>query len=129
MNSMNPQRRITDQSDVDKAVLKAAFAKFDVIALSVALGTTFALLLFSATAFLLLKGPSPGTEVGEHLNLIGIYLPGYTVSWSGALLGALYVWVIGALSGFVLGLLWNMTHYIYIAMIVIRTSWINLMAD
>jgi hypothetical protein len=115
--------------DADKAVLMAAFAKFDVIALAIALGTVLAALLFMATIFLLLKGADPGTDVGNHLRLIGVYLPGYSVSWSGAIVGAAYALGLGAILGFVLGVLWNMTHYIYVALIVIRTTWVNLMAD
>lgn len=49
-----------------------------------------------ATAWLLLRG---GEMVGKHLNLLGIYFPGYTVSWPGVLVGFAY----GALSGAVIG--------------------------
>lgn len=115
--------------DADKAVLMAAFAKFDAIALALALGSVLAVLLFLATTLLLLKGAAPGIDIGPHLKLIGVYLPGYSVSWSGALIGAAYALGLGAVLGFVLGVLWNMTHYIYVALIVIRTAWVNLMAD
>lgn len=116
--------------DADKAVLMAAFAKFDAIALGIALGSVLALSLFLATIFLLLKGAAPGADdIGSHLQLIGVYLPGYSVSWPGAIIGAGWTLGLGAILGFVLGVLWNMTHYIYVALIVIRTAWVNLMAD
>jgi hypothetical protein len=115
--------------DADKAILMAAFAKIDIPAFAIALGSIFALLLFGATVTLLLKGAPPGSEVGTHLQLIGIYLPGYTVSWPGSLVGAAYGGLIGALLGAFIAILWNLTHLLYITMIVIRTAWINLMAD
>mgnify|MGYP001824628400 CR=1 FL=1 len=113
----------------DKAILMAAFARIDVIAYAIAAGTVCALLLFSITAALLLKGPQHGMEIGRHLGLIGIYLPGYDVTWGGALLGALYTWLLGALFGYVLALLWNLTHYLYVTAIVVRAAWWRMMAE
>ena len=52
--------------------------------------------LFAMTAWLLLKG---GEQVGPRLALLGQYLPGYTVSWPGSLVGLFY----GLLLGFVIG--------------------------
>jgi hypothetical protein len=52
--------------------------------------------LFVATVWLLVKG---GKLVGAHLNLLGNYFPGYSVTWGGAVLGFFY----GALAGAVLG--------------------------
>lgn len=116
-------------TDADKAVLMAAFARLDTVGMAIAMGSVLAMTLFAATAFLLLKGAPEGADIGTHLGLIGIYLPGYSVSWSGALVGAAYIWVIGAVLGFFLSVLWNMTHYLYVAMIVIKTAWVNLLAD
>lgn len=119
-----------DHSDkADKAILMAAFAKMDAVALAVAMGSTWALLLLLATAILLLKGAPEGAEIGGHLELLGIYLPGYRVSWGGGLLGAFYVWILGALTGYVLAVLWNLTHYLYVVMIVVRSAWWRLMAE
>jgi len=121
---------MTNTSDsADKAILMAAFAKMDAVALAVAVGTTWALMLLLATAILLLKGAPEGVEVGGHLELLSIYLPGYRVSWSGGALGAVYVWFLGAVTGFILALFWNMTHYLYVIMIVVRSAWWRLMAE
>jgi hypothetical protein len=117
------------QANTDKAILVAAFARIDVAAYAIASGTVCAVLLFAATAMLLIKGPHPGLEVGEHLSLIGIYLPGYDVTWAGGLLGAFYAWLLGAMAGFVLALLWNLTHYLYITAIVVRAAWWRMMAE
>lgn len=110
----------------DKAILMAAFARFDPAALAVALGSVFALLIFIATAALLLQG---GDEIGPHLALLGIYLPGYEVSWAGGFLGALYFWVIGAVTGAVIAMLWNLTHFIYVAIVLVRAAWWKMMAE
>ena len=53
--------------------------------------------LFGITAILLLKG---GENVGAHLQLLGQFLPGYTVTWPGACLGFFYGLVLGALVGY-----------------------------
>lgn len=115
-----------NKSTTDKAILMMAFARMDPVALAVALGTLSALVLYAVTAALLIKG---GVLVGPHLALIGIYLPGYEVSWFGGLIGAAYLWVIGAVSGLVLAVLWNLTHYFYVALVVVRAAWWKLMAD
>ena len=120
---------MTNKADTDKAILMAAFAKMDPVAVAVALGSTWALILLLATAVLLLKGSPGGSAVGGHLELLGVYLPGYTVSWAGGLLGAFYMWLIGAVVGFILAVLWNLTHYLYVVMIVVRSAWWRLMAD
>ena len=113
----------------EKAILMAAFARVDPFALAVALGSVFGLILFFATSWLLVKDIWTPGRPGPHLALLGTYLPGYKVSWMGATLGAAYFWAIGAVFGFILATFWNMTHYLYIAVIVIRAMWWELMAD
>jgi hypothetical protein len=115
--------------DKEKAILIAAFAKIDPLALAVALGSVLGLLSFVATAVLLVNSILTGTEAGPHLAMIGIYLPGYEVSWPGAVLGAIYFSVIGAIVGFILAVLWNLTHHLYAAVIVFREACLKLMAD
>jgi len=60
--------------------------------------------VFLATAWLLVRG---GIEVGLHLRLLGNYFPGYTVSWSGAVLGFLYGAAAGALLGYAVAWIYN----------------------
>lgn len=60
--------------------------------------------LFLATAVLLIKG---GPNVGEHLQLLGHYFPGYRVSWGGAFVGMLYGAILGGLFGWVVGMVYN----------------------
>ena len=122
---------MTDQKQMnaDQAVLAAGFARLDVVALAVAMGFVFAIGLFVLTAFLLIRGAPQGIDIGTHLGLLGIYLPGYDVSWSGSIIGAAYAWIIGAVIGFVWGVLWNLSHYLYILLVVVRAHWWRIMAD
>jgi len=52
--------------------------------------------LFIATAWLLVRG---GENVGQHLGLLSNYLPGYSVTWGGAVVGLLYGALVGAVIG------------------------------
>lgn len=115
--------------NVDKAVLMAGFARMDVVALAVALGSVVGLLLFVATVALLLKGAPSGGHIGPHLGTLGIYLPGYSVTWGGGLIGAVYGWFLGAAIGFCVAVLWNFTHYLYVTLVALRALWWQMMAD
>jgi hypothetical protein len=71
-------------------------------------GITFGLLggvgLFLATAILLIRG---GENVGAHLGLIGVYFPGYSVSWVGACVGFVYAFVAGYAVGRTVATVYN----------------------
>jgi hypothetical protein len=73
------------------------------------LGLTLGLLagvgLFLATAILLLKG---GDNVGNHLALLGQFLPGYQVTWGGAFLGLAYGLLLGFVGGWLVGWTYNL---------------------
>ena len=118
-----------DKSRLDKAVLMASFAKIDVVAMALALGVVWGMMLFLATALLLMQGAPEGQMVGPHLSLLGVYLPGYEVSWIGSLVGAFYFFIIGAIAGLLIAGLWNLTHYLYIVLTVARAVWWKMMAD
>jgi hypothetical protein len=60
--------------------------------------------LFLATIWLLLRG---GENVGEHLELLSNYFPGYRVSWLGSLLGLIYGALVGAVIGYALAWIYN----------------------
>ena len=60
--------------------------------------------LFLATAWLLLRG---GEQVGQHLKLLGVYFPGYAVTWPGAFVGLLWGALAGAAVGGSLAFLYN----------------------
>ena len=79
-------------------VIEAAFAKIDPLALGVAVGVVSGLGIFMASAILLLRS---GPVVGPTLSLLGNYLIGFEVTWTGAVIGLFE----GGMSGFAVGAL------------------------
>ena len=71
-----------------------------------ALGFVLATGLFVATVWLVMKG---GHVVGPHLGLLSVYLPGYSVSWTGAFIGAAYMFFLGYGAGRIVARLYNRT--------------------
>lgn len=70
----------------------------------VALGLVCGAGIFVLTLWLVLKG---GDEVGPHLALLGQYFIGYTVTWPGAFLGAVYGFLTGFTAGFGISWIYN----------------------
>ena len=91
MSSVNPE-------------LERTLARIDGRAWGIATGLVFGLGLFAATIFLVLKG---GAVVGPHLQLLGMFFPGYRVSVAGSLLGFVYAFVFGYALGRLLGVVYN----------------------
>lgn len=60
--------------------------------------------LFVMTIWLLLKG---GPRTGEHLQLLGQYFIGYSVTWGGSLVGFFYGALTGGLAGWAVGTIYN----------------------
>jgi hypothetical protein len=85
--------------DVTKTLLK-----LNARAWGVALGLLFGIGLFLATMILVIRG---GSTVGPHLGLLGVFLPGYSVSTGGAFTGFIYLFVIGYLIGWLIGSVYN----------------------
>jgi hypothetical protein len=71
-------------------------------------GITFGMLaglgLFIATVVLVIKG---GANVGAHLGLLGIYFPGFSVTWTGAFIGFVYAFVVGYAVGRTVATVYN----------------------
>ncbi len=61
--------------------------------------------LFAMTAWLLIKG---GPNVGAHLRLLGQYFYGYSVTWTGSLVGLVYGTLTGAFIGWLIGAIYNL---------------------
>jgi hypothetical protein len=60
--------------------------------------------LFVMTAWLLIKG---GSQVGVHLQLLGQYFIGYSVTWWGSLVGLFYGALFGGVVGWSIGTIYN----------------------
>ncbi len=90
--------------DAAERALRAAVLRLNARAWGIAVGLILGIGLFLATNFLVLKG---GPVVGPHLGLLGVYLPGYRVSFAGSLVGFAYLFVIGYVLGRVIGTVYN----------------------
>ena len=84
--------------------LRTTVLRLNARAWGVAMGLLLGGGLFIATNILVLKG---GEVVGPHLGLLGVYLPGYRVSFLGSLVGFVYAFVIGYLFGRLIGTVYN----------------------
>ena len=90
--------------EIEDELLERAMIRLRSRALSVVCGLLGGTLLFLATSWLVIRG---GETVGPHLGLLGVYLPGYSVTWGGAFLGLFYGLMIGAAAGWVLAAIYN----------------------
>lgn len=84
--------------------IRAAVARLRTGIVAVAMGTMGGLVLFLATAWLLIRG---GENVGATLGLLSNYYPGYSVTWPGAFIGFAYGALTGALAGGALAWIYN----------------------
>lgn len=88
----------------EERALEAVLVRLNERAWGLAFGLICGLGLFVATAILVVRG---GTTVGPHLALLGIYLRGYEVTWTGAVVGLVYGLVLGYLAGWAVGAVYN----------------------
>ncbi len=84
--------------------LKRALARASQQGWGIAIGSLFAVGLFVATNWLVLKG---GPNPGPHLSLLGIYFPGYSVTFVGSLVGFVYAFVGGYAVGRTIAAIYN----------------------
>lgn len=70
--------------------------RFNLLTLAITMGLVGGAILWLATVVLVLRG---GANVGMHLGLLGVFLPGYEVTWGGAWVGLLWGFVAGAATG------------------------------
>lgn len=88
----------------ERELLRTSVRRLNARAWGIAVGLLLGGGLFVATNFLVLRG---GPNVGQHLGLLAVYLPGYRVSFLGSLLGFTYMFVIGYGLGRILGGVYN----------------------
>lgn len=101
-------------------IFHAIFAKVDKTAFALASGLIFFLGMFAITAMLIIKGATPDIPIGPNLQLLNNYLPGYNLTWFGNIIGSIYIGIIGAIIGFLVASLWNLVHFLYLAIIINR---------
>lgn len=91
-------------SEQEQQEIRRAFDRTSEQGWGLALGFLAALGLFVATAVLVVRG---GPSVGEHLGLLSVYLPGYSVTWLGAFVGAAYMFFFGYGAGRTIATIYN----------------------
>jgi len=92
-----------NRHDEDETI-KHALLRLNARAWGIGMGFLLAVVLFLATNVLVLRG---GQNVGQHLGLLSIYLPGYSVSFIGSLIGFVYAFVGGYALGRIIGGVYN----------------------
>jgi hypothetical protein len=80
----------------DRRRIRLAVARLRARILATVFGLVAGTGLAFMTAWLTLLG---GDDVGKHLKLLRFYFPGYTVTWTGALVGFVYGFATGAAVG------------------------------
>ena len=111
------------ETQTNDVVLVRTFAKLHAVALGISCGILMGSGILAATVILLLKG---GNQVGRNLALLAQYFPGYSVTWTGSLIGGAY----GLAVGFILGwLLASMRNFVLAAYLHCIKLWSNLSAD
>ena len=79
-------------SDEERRVVTTVITQAHEQSWGIAVGLLLVLGLFAATILLVLKGVD---TVGPHLSLLRAYFPGYSVTFVGACVGFVYMFVIG----------------------------------
>ena len=88
----------------EEELIKHAVVRLNGNVLGFVIGSVFALLIFVATNWLVLKG---GEVVGPHMQLLDQFYWGYSVTFVGSFVGAAYAFVTGYLTGLFIGLIYN----------------------
>jgi hypothetical protein len=96
-----------DLSPEERQQVDRAFARTSEQGWGLALGFLSAVGLFLATIILVIKSSPNPHEIGPHLGLLSVYLPGYSVSWPGAFIGAGYAFFLGYGAGRTIATVYN----------------------
>lgn len=99
----------TDPADADRT-LRLAFAPIHKRAFGVAVGVTAGLAVFLLTAFRLLAVPEEVT----YLSLLSQFLAGYEESWTGAVIGLAWGFVVGFVAGWFAAFVRNLVLATYL---------------
>ena len=105
-----------EQAQSNDFMFMALFARMDTVAMAVAVSLLFALELAAATAVLILVGAPPGVPIGPNLSALGNILPGYSVTWFGCFIGAVWASIIGLVAGFLIATFWNFAHVVFMGL-------------
>lgn len=88
----------------EQKLISKTIARLRAGVLAIVCGLLTGALLLMATIWLIIRG---GENVGQHLDLLSNYLPGYSVTWPGAVLGFLYGVLLGGAAGWMAAWIYN----------------------
>ena len=94
----------TVRSNPSEESLREAVSRLNARAWGIAFGLLMGFGLFFATVILVIKG---GPNAGQHLRLLRVFLPGYSVTFLGSLIGFVYMFVFGYALGRLVGSVYN----------------------
>ncbi len=95
---------MTTKLDREEEAIERVVVRMNATMTGAVVGFLTGTALFLATIWLVIKGgPSPGA----HLILLSQYFPGYAISWLGGAVGFAYAFVIGFLTGALVGFFYN----------------------
>ncbi|HEX5418103.1 MAG TPA: hypothetical protein VFZ25_20805, partial [Chloroflexota bacterium] len=112
--TVNEDREYHEEIQTLDVVIKRAFRKLDRLAFGLSLGMASGLLLFIATLGLVLKD---GPFVGQNLQLLSQFFPGYTVTLEGSLVGLVYGFLLGFIGGWGAAFLRNTAMFLTLAFV------------
>lgn len=121
-SAISTNRSITESTEVDALIIKT-FAKVDNLALGVAVGTVFGLIIFFVTNTLILKG---GDTVGQTLIRLNQYFIGYTISFIGSFIGFLYGFLSGLIIGWMIAFIRNLIIKIYLFVVQFKERMVSI---
>jgi len=102
--TQSPATKPTMTRHDEDETLRNALLRLNARAWGLGMGLLLGVGLFLATNILVVRG---GVDVGQHLGLLAIYLPGYHVSFVGSLIGFVYAFVGGYALGRIIGAVYN----------------------
>lgn len=94
----------TTLTDAEKELVQAAIVRLRARVMALVFGMVGGAGLSAATLWLVIRG---GPNVGQHLQLLANYFPGYEVSWLGSVIGFGYGALVGGLIGWTIASLYN----------------------
>lgn len=104
MTGTTPRRAVRRKTPPLPAQTIESLARLQSRAWGVSVGLLMAGVLFVATVLLVVRG---GPDMGQHLQLLSVLLPGFSVSYAGACIGFVYMFVIGYAVGRLIGEIYN----------------------
>src|SRR5262245_4526551 len=104
----NEERYMGAGTDREYERLLQTVLAIDNRVLGFVVGILASLGLFVATVWLVVKG---GSVVGPHLSLLAQFLPGYSVTYLGSIVGAVYAFALGYAGGWSIAWLYNKVVY------------------